>query len=314
MARPPRLIDLHIPWLEQYATETTLFDPALYPEVPGRLAQVEGYLGATWAAVVTVGRKAAEWQGSADRWRALSDMFARVEAEFCGRMLIGPADHARWRDDPRGLTWALAGASDLGLLIDSPADLDHLPRLFERGLRSFHLGREPACDRADLLGVLAGLAATPEGPRPLLDLAGLDACSVDATLAWFESDPARAGRLIPYRSHGSLRDASFPPELRGRLRALGGLIGVSVGPPFHDDPEAFRADLEAEGPDGLAIGTGFLHLEGALPGLGSAEAVAAKIASQFPAEAAARLIQGNAAELLARATGAGALTGAAGRS
>ncbi len=47
-----RLIDLHCDWLLQYAAESTIFDPALYLDIPGRLDRVEGYLGAVSAAVL----------------------------------------------------------------------------------------------------------------------------------------------------------------------------------------------------------------------------------------------------------------------
>ncbi len=59
---PPRLIDLHTDWLLQYATETTLFDPALYRRVQGRIGQAEGYLQATGAAVPSCSRDADDWE------------------------------------------------------------------------------------------------------------------------------------------------------------------------------------------------------------------------------------------------------------
>ena len=53
-------------------------------------------LSATSAAVPSCYRRAADWARQADPWAALGALIARVEAEFSGRLLIGPDDHARW--------------------------------------------------------------------------------------------------------------------------------------------------------------------------------------------------------------------------
>src|SRR4051794_17599820 len=128
-----RLIDLHTDWLLQYATETTVFDPALYERARGRVGQSEGYLQGTWAAVVSCYRSADDWATRRDPWDALGALLARVEAEFPGRLLIGPEDVARWLDDPGGLCWALIGVEGFDALVRGPDDLDRLPGLFERG-------------------------------------------------------------------------------------------------------------------------------------------------------------------------------------
>jgi hypothetical protein len=47
-----RLVDLHCDWLRQYATETTLYDRSLYPEVPDRVGRLDGYLLGTSLAVL----------------------------------------------------------------------------------------------------------------------------------------------------------------------------------------------------------------------------------------------------------------------
>src|SRR5215210_7249184 len=134
---PPRLIDLHTDWLLQYAPETTLFDPALYAGVSERLGQVEGYLSATGAAVLACYRNAEDWARQADPWAALGQLLTRNEAEFAGRLLIGPDDHGRWRDDPRGLCWGVIGVEGFDALVRTADDLDRLPRLVERGVRLF---------------------------------------------------------------------------------------------------------------------------------------------------------------------------------
>jgi len=100
-----RLIDLHVDWLLQYAGETVVFEPSLNPDVGARLGQADGYLQATRAAVVSCYRNAADWAAQPDSWAALGQLLARVEAEFPGRLLIGPDDFARWLDDGDGLTW-----------------------------------------------------------------------------------------------------------------------------------------------------------------------------------------------------------------
>src|SRR5262249_34838880 len=106
MPRPPWLIDLHCDWPLQYAGETTLFDPALYADVSDRVSQAQGYLTGTWAAVIACYRRADDLSRQPDPWRAFGDLIARDEAEFAGRLLIGPEDHARWVDEPDGLCWA----------------------------------------------------------------------------------------------------------------------------------------------------------------------------------------------------------------
>ena len=69
-----RLIDLHVDWLLQYAGETVVFDPALYPGIEARWGQAEGYLQTTRAAVVSCYRKAEDWAGQADPWSALGQL------------------------------------------------------------------------------------------------------------------------------------------------------------------------------------------------------------------------------------------------
>jgi hypothetical protein len=97
-----RLIDLHCNWLQQYATETTLFDPSLSAEVPDRLRRLYGYLSGTSVAVLVCARNPEEWAKQADAWRSLGALLTRCQAEFTGRLLCDPPDAARWRAEPGG--------------------------------------------------------------------------------------------------------------------------------------------------------------------------------------------------------------------
>lgn len=334
MTRPPRLIDLHCDWLLQYATETTVFDPALYPGTRSRLGQAEGYLQGASASVLACFRTADDWARQADPWAALGALIARIEAEFPGRLLIGPDDHARWAVDPDGLCWGVIGVEGFDALIRAPADLDRLPGLFARGVRVFQpayaasnllAGSASAGDDRGLtdlgrafLDVLSGLAADPTGPRPVLDLAHLNPASMADVLAWYEADADRPGRLPPVYSHGAVAHAGFDPPRAittanlARLRALGGLIGFCVASPFYRTPDELKAGFDVAaalpfrgrpGPEGLAVGTDFLGVDEVLPGLGNAAGVAAWVQDQFDPETAAAVLAGNARALLALATG-----------
>jgi membrane dipeptidase len=335
MSDPLRLVDLHTDWLLQYVNETTLYDAALYPRIGARFSQSDGYLTTTSAAVVACFRRAEEWERTADPWTALGALIARVEAEFCGRLLIGRDDHTRWRDDPDGLTWAVIGIEGFDRLILDPKDLDKIGTLFERGVRLF----QPVYGASNRLGgsaivgddrgltdlgraflqALDDVAATAGGPRPLLDLAHLNPRCASDTLAWLESDEGRANRVIPVYSHGALWHEGFPMpraitfENLTRLRAIGGVIGFSVCPPFYRSAEALKAAIERtatiphrglSGYKGIAIGSDFLGVDETAPGLRNAAEVITWIQSAFSAETAAALIQDNGAALLARMTGA----------
>jgi membrane dipeptidase len=330
-----RLIDLHTDWLLQYAAETTVFVPELYPGVADRLGQAEGYLQATRAAVVSCFRRAEDWASQADPWAALGDLIARIEAEFSGRLLIGPADVARWLDDPDGLCWGLIGVEGFDALVREAGDLDRLAGLFERGVRLF----QPVYTSASLLGgssapgdergltdlgraflqTLADLSADHEGPRPMLDLAHLNPTAASDALDWFEADAGRSLRILPVYSHGAPRHDGFvspralAPENLRRLRALGGVVGFSVGPPFFEDAGSLKAAIEAAasvpfqsrpGFEGLAIGTDFLGVDRVLPGLANVPDVIAWLSATFEPDAALALIEGNARRLLLRAAGA----------
>ncbi len=331
-----RLIDLHVDWLLQYAPESSVFPAEHYPGVSAQLGQAEAYLQSAHAAIVACYRSTEDWATRADPWAALGELIARVEAEFSGRLLIGPDDLDRWLDDPDGLCWGVLGIEGFDSLIRTPADLAYLPRLFERGVRLFQpvyaptslLGGSsvPGDDRTltglgrDFLETL--LAAVPEGPgpRPLLDLAHLNPATASDVLDWFEAGAGRARRLLPIYSHGApARDdfatpRAITPDNLARLRALGGFVGLGVSPPFFRHPDQIRAAVEAvaripflgrEGVDGIAIGTDFLGVSRTLPGLANAPEVLAWIGASFDIATASAIARDNALGLLREVAGGG---------
>jgi membrane dipeptidase len=331
---PPRLIDLHTDWLLQYAPETTLFESSVYPNVPGRLYQAEGYLQTTSAAVLACYRSADDWARQGDPWSALGSLITRIEAEFPGRLLRDSDDLVRWQADPEGLCWGLIGVEGFDALVRTPADLDRVEALFERGVRLF----QPVYSATSLLGgcawpeddrgltdlgrafleTLAGVGANPNGPRPMLDLAHLNPRTASDVLMWFEADISRTRQVIPVYSHGALVHADFAKpraitvENLTRLRSIGGWIGFCVGPPFYASSESLRLSivqaaslpfLGRPGYEGIAIGTDFLGVNETLPGLSNASAVVEWCRKCFKPGTAASLIQGNAMLLIQRVLG-----------
>ena len=330
-----RLIDLCMPWLLQYAPETTVFEPACYPEVAGRLGRLSGYLQATRAAVLALGRSPIDWATRPDPWAALGELVARAEAEFPGRLLIGQDDFARWEADPDGLTWGVLGVMGLGPLVRSADDLGRLPALFDRGVRLFRpidgrigvLGGSSAAgdDRGltdlglALLETLARLGPDREivGPTPMLDLARMGPRSLADALDWFEADPDRPRRLVPVCTRaapGSGRPDAIGLEALGRLRALGGTIGIA--PLEYDSPEAFRHGIEAAaslpflgrvGTEGIALATDYLAAQRDLPGLNQADQLIEWVRANLAPNDAGAIIAGNARWLLSRAVAANGL-------
>ena len=334
MPSPPRLIDLHTDWLLQYAPETDLYSPQTATIVAGSIPQAEGYLGATSAAVVALYREAEDWESRPDPWAALAALMARVEAEFSGRLLIGPEDWHRWEDDPHGLTWAVMGVEGFDFLIRNPQDLGRLGGLFARGVRIFQpiYGPATALGGSSSLGDDRGLTAlgraflesvselssSERGPRPALDLAHMNPATRSDVLDWFEADPARPMRAVPIYSHGGLEHEGFdsPRALRRedlvRLRALGGTVGFGVTPPFYQSQDAIRSGIETAmaipflgraGAEGIAIGTDFLGVQRTLPGLGSAPDVVAWAAKTFSPPEAEAILRGNGRALFGRLVG-----------
>jgi membrane dipeptidase len=252
-----RLIDLHCNWARQYAAESSQYDASFYPEVAARVGQVDGYLMGTSLAFLGCGRAAGDWQAQADPWVALATMIDRYEAEFAGRLIANLDDYDRWRADAdEGLCWGLLGVAGFDRLIRAATDLDHLTPLFERGARVY----QPVATADGLLGgsrdegdargltdlgrtflerllELAPSAGKP-GPRPIFDLAHMNAATCADVLTWFEADPTRVSRLPLVHSHGAFE--VFGPGFPARFRAQGGVIGLSVGPPAVDSAATLR--------------------------------------------------------------------------
>jgi len=156
-----------------------------------------------------------------------------------------------------------------------------------------------------------------DDPRLVLDVADLNDRSTREVLAWFEAQPSRGGRLLLIRSHGAVRTESSPsrglsPENLRRLRALKGVVGLSVGPPHIDSPGELRSAVEAAaamplgnrpGYEGIAIGTDFLRLDQTLEPFKNAWGVIDWLAREFPAEVAESIAYRTARELLLRLSG-----------
>jgi membrane dipeptidase len=333
-----RLIDLHCNWLQQYATETTLFDPALYAEIPDRLRRLDGYLLGTSVAVLVCARKPEEWSKQGDAWQSLGALLTRYQAEFTGRLLHEPADAARWRVEPAdGLCWGVLAVAGFDALIREPRDLDRLPGLFERGVRVFqlvahHAGLLAGSDHSgddrgltelgrDVLARLAELAPGADtGPRPVLDLAHLNSQSRADVLRWFEHDSVRSRSLLLVHSHGAW-DGLPPVEPGGtgpadlpRMRALGGVVGLTPCTSSYPSPTGLQTAIDTiasipfegrAGYEGIAIGSNLLGIEQPTPGLHDAGRIARWIGRSFDRPAAAALSAGNARRLLLRSVGAG---------
>lgn len=334
---PMRLIDLHCNWALQYACESSQYQAELYTDIPSRLAQVDGYLMGTAAAVLACGRRPADWAAHADPWQALGDTIARYEAEFSGRLLFGPKDVERWRAEPAdGLCWGLLGIEGFDCLIREPGDLDHLPGLFERGVRVFQLvqWRSSALGGAAIAGDDRGLgelgrafleslhalapAAGKPGPRPVVDLANLNGQTTSDVIAWFESDGARPEQLILVRSCGGLDpddrqgSAGLARQNLVRFRALGGVIGLSVGVADFPTSEELKGGIERaaaipfqgrSGYAGIGIGTNFLTLEQANPRLENVSRITEWLTDEFGATVAASVARDNARKVLLRCSG-----------
>jgi membrane dipeptidase len=331
-----RLVDLQCDWLRQYATEMTLYERSLYPEIPGRVGRLDGYLLGTSLAVLVCARKPVDWSKQPDAWSALGLMISRYEAEFAGRIIRDAADVARWRSSPAdGLCWGVLGVAGFDFLVRDAGDLDRMPGLFERGVRVFQpvasergvLGGSavPGDDRGltDLgrafLGQLAELSAGGDArPRPILDLAGMNAATMADILRWFETGPASSGRLPIAVSHGTdgyravLDRSSRDARNLSDVRARGGVIGLTPGLPGCETPEEWKrlidaiADVPDDGPAGhfgIAVGSDLLGVDHVAAGLASAREITRTLGQAFDRKAAAALTAVNARDFLLRSAG-----------
>jgi membrane dipeptidase len=323
-----RLIDLHCNWALQYACETSQYDPALYSDTRERLRQVDGYLSETSVSVLTCGRRAADWALHRNPWSTLADMIARYEAEFSGRLLLGPDDVHRWRSEPKGgICWGMLGVEGFDFLVRENADLDRLPALFERGVRVFQLvearssklggSAEPGDDRGltvlgrDFLDCLLDLAppAGQPGPRPVVDIADMSTAGALHVLEWFEADSSRKERLSLLRSHSGL---TGPLANVARFRAIGGVIGLSVGPPHFSSADELRRAIDLlasntfdgrEGFEGIGIGTDALNLTSSVDGLDNVSRITAWLSETLGPEPAQLIACGNATGFVEKAVG-----------
>lgn len=339
-----RLVDLHCDWLWQYAPETTLFDAAAYAGVPARLPALDGYLQGAKAAVLFCSRAPADWAARDDRWASLDDLVTRYEAEFAGRLLIGPDDVARFGNEPsESLCWGTLGIGGLDFLLRQPAELDRLERLFERGARVFQLvaGHDPVLGgsaEADeehgltelglaVLNRLFEIAAAIErgGPRPVVDIAGLNGRTTSDVLNWLEEDPPRSDRLGLLSSDGPHTGLSptcagsgnltgIAAENLRRFRQLGGVIGLSPGLPavssagsLHEIIESIAAIpfLGKPGYEGIGIGTSYFRLTALAPELPNVARLIDWLVRTFGPETARSLAERTAWSVLARAAGHG---------
>jgi membrane dipeptidase len=337
-----RLVDLHCDWLWQYAGETTLFEPSAYTEVPERLPALDGYLLGASAAILFCSRKPGGWSAQSDPWGALGDLVARYESEFAGRLLIGPDDLVRFGAElADGLCWGMLGIGGLDFLVREPADLDRLAGAFGRGVRVFQLvgcpdnvlgGSAAYGDERSLTGLgsavldrLLELAppAGQSGPRPSVDLAGLNVGTTAEVLKWFEQDLTRCERVVLLSSFGPHR--GLAPECLGtigasadttlnlrRFRNLGGVIGLSPGPPPFTSAEALREAIEAiaaipyrgrAGYEGIGIGTNFFRVGELLPELLDVIRLTEWLAQTFGPDDGRDLGERSARKLLARVAG-----------
>jgi membrane dipeptidase len=333
---PMRLVDLHCDWLRQYATETTLYDGSLYPEIPDRVGRLDGYLLGTSLAVLVCARKPDDWSSQPDAWSALGLMIARYEAEFAGRILHDTADVARWRSSSTdGLCWGVVGVAGFEHLVRETNDLDRLSVLFERGVRVF----QPVAARG---GELGGSSATGDdrgltdvgrafldriaelsrggvaAPRPILDLAGMNAATMADTLRWCDESRSSQASLLVAVSHGTggyqaLLDGSSQDvrNLAG-VRSRGGVIGLTPGLPGCGTPDELKrliqaiADLPFDGHsgyEGIAVGSDLLGLERTAPGFASARDITRRLGQAFDRKTAAAIASGNARRILFRSAG-----------
>jgi membrane dipeptidase len=307
------LVDLAVEWLLQYSGESTVIDSGSYPGVGDRLGQVEGYLSASALAVV--------WFGPApgdrpDPWGEAGELLARIEAEFPGRLLTGPEDVDRFDQEPEGgLTWAVAGLRGVSAMLQSQPDSGRLARLVDRGVRAFRLAGlvdHPPAPGEDLpLAIedrraIETIASAARSPM-MLDLAGLGPrASGEAIDAVEESK----GSLVPIVSLGGSSGrtiAGLRPEDFDRIKQLGGVVGLGVGRAFHRDADeladAIGAIAGRGGPDGVAIGTGFLGIEEPSGAIEDAPALLDWCAGRFDPETASRLCWANARQAIRRAIG-----------
>jgi membrane dipeptidase len=331
-----RLVDLHCDWLRQYATETTLYEGSLYPEMPTRVGRLDGYLLGASLAALACARQPLDWAKQSDPWGSLGLMLARYEAEFTGRIIRDAVDVARWRSSPSdGLCWGVIGVAGFDFLVRKAEDLERLPGLFERGVRVFQpvatseglLGGSTAPDDdrglTDLgrsfLARVAELANGDEsGRRPILDLAGMNAATLSDTLQWLDELVASGVKLMIAVSHGTSSYDAFleasSPDFQNlqALRSRGCIVGLTPGRSGCETIDDFKrlidliADIPIEGRqgyEGIAIGSDLTGLDRTIPALASARELTRWLSQAFERRTCNAIAADNAREFLLRSAG-----------
>jgi microsomal dipeptidase-like Zn-dependent dipeptidase len=119
-------------------------------------------------------------------------------------------------------------------------------------------------------------------------------------------------------SHGAVARPGFEGpraidlENVARLRAKGGLIGLTPGPPFYESADDFKSAIDhvatipfegRVGYEGIAIGSDFLESDDTLAELGDTSAIVKWVSMAFDQTAAELLLEDNARQFLANASG-----------
>jgi membrane dipeptidase len=263
----PRLVDLGIAWLDQYRRDLGLDGPD--PPI-GRL---DGYLGATRLAWLRV---------------AEAEHLTRLEAEFCGRLLLGPDDWRRFETEPEdgSLTWGVpvAQGAPLGALLD-------------RGVRVWRVG-----DVSELEAIEA-LRVERRVPCVGVDLGALDAAALAASLDWLEAGSRRVEPLFV----GSTAEVSL--SSLERLRSLGATFGLELAAYASVDAlaEAIEALAALPSPGahpfaGLGLATAYLNPRSVAPELVPAERLVGWVMTRFGPEAGEWLVRRSGLEWIRAVT------------
>ena len=126
---------------------------------------------------------------------------------------------------------------------------------------------------------------------------------------------APKGRVLLMYSHGAIAHPGFEERRAidlqnlARLRACGGLIGLTPGPPFYRSPDELESAIHQVaaipfegrvGYAGIAIGCDFLESDETLRGLENAVAIVDWLMKSFEPDASLLLIEANARRFLAK--------------
>ena len=153
---------------------------------------------------------------------------------------------------------------------------------------------------------------------PIVDLAGLNPRAIAGILDWCEYRSCHGGRLLLMFSHGEVlhpfmaTDRPLTRDQLVRLRALGGVVGLTPCHSSYQTPDELKALIDAiasipfegrSGHEGIAIGTDFLACEQTLPGLADVTQIKTWVGRTLDRDAAPLVLAGNASRMLVRAAG-----------